>query len=261
MKSLIRWGTTLSLLGSTLLGSVLTVSIPALALTDQQIKQKLDDIPVFLITNNQGLPLSRPLNQAQNGNKGGSVTGVYMSRQDAQSFITQLQSLKPQDAKMAAMLKTLQVTPVPLGVIFQQLEDTKSQPNHLLFAFKPTDNDVQGAIQLLKQTGQPVNQIRSVPIFAVRFAPNKGYVPIKLPSNNQEILPLFFSKQDADGLLSQVKQKFPQADIQVIDVDAVIKTFQQKNDKWLDEVYFVPSPESRKFIQSLPQNQKQHLAK
>ena len=251
MKSLVRWSATLGLVGSTLLGSVLSVNIPALALTQDQIKQKLDGIPVFIITNNQGLPLSRPLPQAQNGQKAGSVTGVYMSRQDAEGFISQLQNLKDKDPKMLQLVKSLQVTPVPLGVIYQQLEQTKSQPNHLVFAFKPVDKDVQGAVQL---TGQPANQFTSVPIFAVRFAPNKGYVPIKLPSNNQEILPLFMSKQDADGLLTQVKQKFPQADIQVINIDAIIRTFQEKNDKWLDEVFFVPSPESRQFIKSLPQN-------
>ncbi|NET71015.1 MAG: hypothetical protein F6K62_08740 [Sphaerospermopsis sp. SIO1G2] len=65
MKSFfVRWGLTLSLVGGTLFGGVATVTTfnqPALALTDQQVKAKLDSIPVFVVTNDKGLPLSRTL--------------------------------------------------------------------------------------------------------------------------------------------------------------------------------------------------------
>ena len=63
---------------------------------------------------------------------------------------------------------------------------------------------------------------------------------------------MFLSKQDAQGLLNQVKPKFPQADIQVIDIDGVIKTLQDKDDPWLNQVVLVPSPESREYIKTLP---------
>ncbi len=252
MKSLVRWGTTLGLLGSTLLGTVVSINAPVLALSEQQVKEKLDSVPVYLITNSQGLPLSRPLPEAQ-GQKGGSVTGVYMSQKEAQSFIKELQNVKEKDPKMTEMVKSLQVTAVPLGVIYQQLQSSKGKPDRLLFAFKPVEQEIKAAMDLLRQSGQQVNQFKSVPVFAVRFAPDKGYVPIKLPSDTQEIVPLFLSKQDALGLLGQVKGQFPKADIQVVDVDGVIKTLQDKNDEWLNRVVLVPSAESRDYIKTLPQ--------
>jgi Tic22-like family len=253
MKSLVRWGATLGLIGSTLLGTVFVGNVPVLALTEQQVKEKLDSVPVYLITNSQGLPLSRPLPEGQNGQKStGSVTGVYLSRQEAQSFIKELQNLKGKDPKMEEVVKSLQVTAVPLGVIYQQLQQSKNQPNRLLFAFKPVDTEVKGALELLRQSGQQVNQFKSVPVFAVRFSPEQGYVPIQLKTENQQLIPLFLSKQDAQGLLTQVKPKFPKADIQVIDVDGVIKTLQDKNDNWLSQVVLVPSPESREYIKTLP---------
>ncbi|MBD2771693.1 Tic22 family protein [Iningainema tapete] len=259
MKSLVRWGTTFGLVGSTLLATVISGNAPVLALTEQQIKEKLDSVPVYLITNAQGLPLSRPLQQQANNaqQKGaGSVTGVYMSQKEAQAFISELRNAKGQDAKMTELVKSLQVTAVPLGVIYQQLQQTKNQQNRLLFAFKPVEQEVKGAMDLLKASGQQVQQFKSVPVFAVRFAPDKGYVPIKAgASEKQEMIPLFFSKQDAQGLLTQVKQKFPKADIQVVDVDGVIKTLQDKNDKWLEQVVLVPSPESRQYIQTLPKTE------
>jgi len=254
MKSLVRWGATLGLVGSTLLGTVFGANLAVLALSEQQIKEKLDSVPVYLITNEKGLPLSRTLPQGQNAQKGGSVTGVYMSRQEAQAFINELKNAQGKDPKLSDMVKNLQVTPVPLGVIYQQLQQTKNQPNRLLFAFKPVDQEIQGALELLRQSGQQVNQFKSVPVFAVRFAPDKGYVPIKLTADNQQLIPLFLSKQDAQGLLNQVKPKNPKADIQVIDVDGVIKTLKDKNDPWLNQVVLVPSPESREYIKTLPRN-------
>ncbi|MBW4562979.1 MAG: hypothetical protein KME32_17890 [Mojavia pulchra JT2-VF2] len=255
MKSLVRWSATLGLVGSTLLGTVFAGNLPVLALSEQQIKDKLDSVPVYLVTNDKGLPLSRPLPENQNGQKGaGSVTGVYMSRQEAQKFITELRSAQAKDPKIQEMVKSLQVTAVPLGVIYQQLQQSKNQPNRLVFAFKPVDQEIKGAMDLLRQSGQKVEQFKSVPIFAVRFAPDQGYVPIKVNSDNQQMIPLFLSKQDAQGLLNQVKPKFPKADIQVIDVDGVIKTLQDKNDAWLNQVVLVPSPESREYIKTLPRD-------
>ncbi len=254
MKSLIRRGTTLTLVGSTLLATLFSPNAPVLALSDQQIKEKLDSVPVFLITNPQGLPLSRPLPTNQSGAKGGSVTGVYMSQQEAQAFINDLRNVKDKDPKMTEIVKSLQVTAVPLGVIYQQLQQTKNQPNHLLFAFKPVDQEVKGAMELLRASGQQVQQFKSVPVFAVRFAPDKGYVPIKVASEKQEIIPLFLSKDDAQGLLGQVKSKFPKADIQVIDVDGVIKTLKDKNDPWLNQVILYPDKAAREYITKLPRN-------
>ncbi|MBF2066264.1 MAG: hypothetical protein IGS39_17880 [Calothrix sp. C42_A2020_038] len=256
MKSLVRWGTTLGLVGSTLLATVIGGNIPAFALSEQQIKEKLDAIPVWMITNPQGLPLSRQLPDA-NGKKGGSVTGVYMSKAEAQAFIKELQAVKNPDPKMAEMLKTLQATAVPLGSIYQQLQQTKNQPERLQFAFKPVEQELKGAVELLRSSGQDVKQFKSVPVFMVRFAPDKGYVPIQLGSDKKEYFPLFMSKQDAVALLNQVKPKFAKADIQVVDVDGVLKTMQDKNDKWLEQVVFFPSPEAREYIRTLSSNNPQ----
>ncbi|CEJ42154.1 Tic22 family protein [Umezakia ovalisporum] len=250
MKALVRWGTTLGLVGSTLLGTLFVGNLPVMALSEEQIKKKLDSVPVYLITNEEGLPLSRPLPESQK--PGGSVTGVYMSRQEAQSFIRELQGVPGKDPKMEKMLKSLQVTAVPLGVIYEQLQQTKNQSQRLLFAFKPVEQEIKGAMELLRQNGQEVKQFNSVPIFAVRFSPEQGYVPIQLASDTEELIPLFLSKQDAQGLLRQVKSKFPKADIQVIDIEGVIKTLQDKDDAWLNQVVLVPSQESREYIKTLP---------
>jgi len=241
----------LGLVGSALLGNLLWLDIPAFALSQQQVKEKLDPIPVYLITNEQGLPLSRAVSDEKNGKKGASVTGVYMSRQEAETFIKELKDLKTKDTKLAALVRNLQVSTVSLGYLYQQLEKTKSDPNHLLFDFKPVQKEVDLALQLLQQNGEKVDQFKSIPIFAVRFGKDKAYVPIQVLPDKKQYIPLFFSEGDAKTLLDQVKPKFDKAYIQVVDVDGVIKAFQDFNDDWLKNVVLVPSPESRAYLKWL----------
>ena len=254
MKLLIRWGATLGLFGSFLLGPSLVGNLRALALNEDQIVQKLDSVPVFVITNKEGLPLSRPLPSGQNDPKnGGAITGVYISRLEAQSVVDQLRNTKDKDPKLTDLVKTLQVTPVPLGVIYKQVRDTAKQPNRLVFAFKPVQQQVDAALTMLRQRGQKLEQFSGVPVFAVRFGPDKGYVSIKLPTTKNEIIPLFLSDDDAQNLLGQVKKKYSNADVQVIDVDSVIQTWRSKNDQWLNQVVIVPDAQTRDFIRALPQ--------
>ncbi|ARV63317.1 hypothetical protein BZZ01_30025 [Nostocales cyanobacterium HT-58-2] len=256
MNLLVRWGTTMSLVGSTLLATVFSGNAPVLALTEQQIKEKLDPVPVFLITNNQGVPLTRTVpNNAQNGQnaqkKEATVTDVFMSGQEAQAFINELRNVKGKDPKMAEMLKSLQVTPVPLGIIYKKLQEKK--PDNLVFAFNPGRQDIEGAMTLLRQSGKEVKQFPSVPVFIVR-SPEKGYVSVKRKTDNKEVIPLFLSQKDAQTLLNQVKQQVPKADIQVVDIDGVIKTLREKNDAWLSQVSIVPSSESMEYVISKRNN-------
>jgi Tic22-like family len=253
MKSLVRWGTTLGLVGSSLIFSVFGGNASVLALPEQQIKEKLDSVPVFLITNNQGIPLTSSVPAGQNGQKPGAVTQVFMSGQEAQAFMNQLRNRKDQDPKMAEMLKSLQITAVPMGVIYQKFKETAKSPERLLFAFQPGKQELEGALALLNQGGQKVKQFPSVPIFIVK-SPDKGYVSVKRKADNKEIIPLFLSKKDAQGLLGQVKSEVPKAEIQVVDIDGIIKTLQDKNDAWLNQVALVPSSESIEYINKLVGN-------
>ncbi|MGH7998305.1 MAG: Tic22 family protein [Brasilonema sp.] len=258
MNLLVRWGTTLSLVGSTLLATVFSANAPVLALTEQQIQEKLNPVPVFLITNNQGVPLTRSVaNNGQNApnapKKQATVTDVFMNGQEAQAFINELRNVKGKDPKMADMLKSLQVTPVPLGMIYQKLRENAKKPDSLVFAFNPGRQDLEGAVTLLRQNGKEVKQFPSVPVFIVRSR-EKGYVSVKRKTDNKEVIPLFLSQKDAQGLLNQVKQQVPKADIQVVDMDGVIKTLREKNDNWLSQVAIVPSAESMEYVNSKRNN-------
>ncbi|MGL5808235.1 MAG: Tic22 family protein, partial [Xenococcaceae cyanobacterium] len=84
MKSFIRFGATLGLVGSTFLGAWGSLDLKALALPQEQILQKLKPVPVFTITDQQGAPL------VASGENNAKVAGVFISQQDAQNFVSQL---------------------------------------------------------------------------------------------------------------------------------------------------------------------------
>ncbi len=252
MKSLLRRGKTFGIVTTAVLLSLFGSSTSVFALSQEQIKQKLDAVPVYLITNKQGSPLTRSIPAEQNGQKAVTVAGVYMSQQEAEAVITELRNAKDKDQRLADLVKDLKVEVVPLGFIYQQLKQSENQPDPVVFSLQPVKQEVTAAKDLLRQSGEKVEQFPGVPLFVVRFAADKGYVAIKSNTDNREIIPMFLSKQDAQGLLNQVKPEFAKAEIQVIDIDSVIETLEQKNDEWFKQVVIVPSPESRKFLERLP---------
>ncbi|NEO19572.1 Tic22 family protein, partial [Moorena sp. SIO4A5] len=83
MKSLFRWGTTLSLVASALLGSVSVENLAALALTEEQVREKLKAVPVFAVTDSKGSPLVASIPDQQDQKKTTSVAGVFISQEDA----------------------------------------------------------------------------------------------------------------------------------------------------------------------------------
>ena len=85
MKSLVRLGAILGIVGSTLLGPSPIGNI-ALALPEPQIVEKLDTVPVFTIADAQGVPVVNSVTQ-QGQSTPISVGLIFISQRDAQSFI------------------------------------------------------------------------------------------------------------------------------------------------------------------------------
>ena len=89
MKSLIRWSATLSLLGSTLIGTWFAQMPKVLALPEADVVKVLQGVPVFTITTEQGGPLIATLEDEK-------VTQVFMSQEDANKFLAQLKENQPE---------------------------------------------------------------------------------------------------------------------------------------------------------------------
>jgi nickel transport protein len=246
MKSLVRQGTALILIGSAIIGSTLFGSMQALALSPEQIEQKLGPVPVFTITDGNGAPLVAKI---PNGNKQENVAGVFINQKDAQSFVDQLKTKNPD------LGKSVKVIPVSLGEVYKLEQANRNKPNAPNFQYVPAQQEVNSALTLLQQSGQKIDNFNGTPLFVARAGKDKGYLTIR--RNNQEVIPFFFNKEELQTMVNRFKQQKPDlagtVQIQVISLEGMIQTLKTRNDSGLNEVVLVPPQESIDYVRSLQQ--------
>lgn len=246
MKSLVRWSTTVALVGSTVMGSLIAGGLQALALTQEQILNKLRAVPVFTIANNQGAPL---VAQPPSGQKGNPVAGVFISQKDAQAFLENLRSRNPNVAK------DVKVVPVSLAEVYQLNQANQGRQEKLDFAYVPTKQQLDSAVTVLKQNGQQAQQFNGTPLFVARAGKDKGFLTIQ--EGNRSVIPMFFNKEDLMPLLDRFKKQQPNmassVDIQVFPLEGVIEAMKKENDPQLDKIVLIPPRETLEFVRSLQQ--------
>lgn len=249
MKSLVRWSATAGLVSSALIGSFLAGTLQVLAIPAEQIIQKLRPIPVFTIANAQGAPL---VASPPTGQKGPAVAGVFINQKDAQDFLNNLKTKNPD------LAKNVQVVPVSLAEIYQLNQTNKGKPEQLDFAYVPSKQQVDTAVTLLKQQGgQTPQQFNGTPLFVARGGKEKGYLTIQ--QNGKSVIPMFFNKEELQGLLDRFKQQQPTAatglEIQVLNLEGLMQVLQTKNDPQLDQIVLVPPQQSIDFVRSIAPQQ------
>ncbi|MBE9097668.1 Tic22 family protein [Tychonema sp. LEGE 07203] len=248
MKSLVRFGAILGIVGCALLAPPPMGKMSALAIPEPQIFEKLRSVPVFTITDATGAPLIASVpkqGQGQTGNA--SVAGIFISQKDAQAFVEQLKTRNPQ------LAASVRVMPVSLGEIYRLTQANKGKPDEVQFAFVPAPQQVQSAKTVLQQTGQQVNEFNGVPLFLARGGAENGYLTIQ--RGQQEVIPLFFNKEELLGMVERFKQQQPNITtsikIEVVNLESVLEALRTENDQFLTQMILVPSRESLEFVRSL----------
>lgn len=250
MKSLVRLSATAGLVGSIMLGTLVAGASRVLALPQEQILQKLSPVPVFTIANAQGAPL---VASPPKGEKGQAVAGVFISRTDAQAFLDGLKTKNPE------LAKGVQVVPISLAEVYKLNQDGKGKPDSLGFAYVPSQVQVTSAVEVLKKSGQDVKQFAGTPLFVARGGKDKGYLTIQ--RGDSAVIPMFFKKEDLQGLLDQFKQQqpalAPTVEVQVLALEGLMQVLQTKDDPQLNQIMLVPPRDSLEFVQSQLKQQQQ----
>jgi hypothetical protein len=225
---------------STLVPLVTIAPRPAQALPEAQIVDKLQKVPVFTITNGTGNFLQQSVTA---GGKARVITPVFMELKDAVTFLKKLKKDQPKQSKVA------QITVVPLSEIYKLQVDAQKKSQNVSFAFFPTEQQLKNA-QLLKKPYQ-ANAFYPVPLFMVAIKQQDKYVTVQ--ENN--LTPLFFSKQQAQQWLERVRKKDPKlvakAQIKVNYLHVVLADFQGQNYPGQQQLVLVPSDESIDSIRKL----------
>lgn len=220
----------------------LFAAMPALALTDEEILQRLEPVPVFTIADTEGNPLVIPTGEEGNI----EVAGVFISQDDAQSFIdTTLRSSNPE------LAADVQVILISLAEVYKLALESRANDELFGFTFIPIQEEVASAISLLQRSGQTVEGFDGVPIFYARStSEDGGYLTIE--REERQIIPMYFEQEVLQQIVDTLKQRRPEmADTLVIEVtnlETLIQTFQQSDDPGLNQIQLIPPRESLEYV-------------
>lgn len=246
MKSIFRKGASLAIVGATMLSSLVIGSLEVLALTQEQILQKLAPVLVFTINNETGQTVIREIRNQQQ-NRTAKVAGIFISQKDAQAFLDKMKTENPQ------LANNMQVVPRSLAEVYQLEEANKNKPEALNFAYVPTQQQVDSALTVLRQTGKNVNQFEGVPLFVLSGGPDKSYLAAQ--RGEQQIIPFFFSKEEVQEEVERIKKQQPNLasslQIDVVPLEGLIEAWKNRKEEWLSKIELIPSKESRDLLRTL----------
>ncbi|MDY6785707.1 MAG: Tic22 family protein [Cyanobacteriota bacterium] len=238
MKAILRWSAALGILGSITLTSLLGGSFPALALPPAQVVETLGVTPVFYIvsSDNKLLFVSAENNQR--------VAPRFLSQQDAQQFLTNLQQSNPQIANGARIAVS------PLGELYQLDIENANQQQDVQFQYVPTEQQARNATTLDQSfAGAPL------------FYATVGQESVTIQQNGETVVPFFFEKEGLMRMVDRFKQAQPdrasQVQIEVVALENVIETLRTSSDNNLSQLVLVPSEASLQFIESVQQQIRQ----
>lgn len=243
MKSLVRLGLALSLLGGTVVGQTLIQTAPAVALSETDALKRLEAIPVFAVTNKDGIPILASISNPKDKTKQVQIATFFMNPQDAQSLVTALKTQKPDVGNSA------RVVSLSMRQAYDIKSKNKDKAESLVFEFLPSKQQSDAAVAILKQNGQDIKQFNDIALFYSTGGKDKGLLTIEQGKN--KVIPFYFNKQDLQGMLDQLKQKDPKLSstikIEVTSLSKVFDSLLKENSTGIQQITFVPDRAALQF--------------
>lgn len=236
IKKLVCSSAVLGMVSTAILSMGFGHNSKAWALPTEQVLQKLNPVPVFTITNDKGIPL------LLSGKDDSQVAGIFINPQDAENFINDLKTKNPELANQ------VQVTLVSLGEVYKLAQENKTKENEIFFNLIPEKTEVALAKDILSQSGQEYKG--GVPLFVAKVGSGNEY--LIMGKDAQQIIPLFFEKEQLEKMVTVFKQQKPDlansVTIEVVPLENIIATLQSSDDETLTKIRLVPSTESQEFV-------------
>ena len=218
------------LMGAGLLGGAVLGGAPAFAIPEAAAIKKLEVIPVFVITDEKGVPLPIPKDNTL-------ILPLYLERSKAQSELAGIQKNNP---KLKAG-----VVGIPLNVMNDKVlelnKQLKDKSKKLVAPVVVNPSDRQEAIKLLKAQGltdQQINEGLSVPVFFT-----KPFLTVQTPEGPRGVF--FFSYAELQKGLAKVPNR-DQLKPQVADLSAVLREIIKAKD---DSYVIFPTPDYFRLVQ------------
>ncbi len=223
------------------LGSTLLAVTPVQALPESQIVDKLQGIPVFVLTDSDNLLLTASVSNEQGRPAKG---GAFFSQADAKIFLQKLQKENP------SLAKQVSIRPVSLSEVYkaQMNLDPKKRVDVL---YVPNQNQVKTALNLVQKSEPSLKQFNGVPMFVAKNSRKGTFITIT-GKNNQSMIPVFFDRDQLQPLIDKFKQQQPSAtiEVQVFTLETLLDGMRIKNDPLYESLVFSPSREGLEVLRN-----------
>ncbi|WP_008317772.1 Tic22 family protein [Leptolyngbya sp. PCC 6406] len=235
MKGFLKQLTALGLIGGTFLGAATVNPQAVLALSDEEIVEKLSTVPVFMIVDAEGRSLTASVDSGNSQEV--SVPIVFISGPSAEAFLAQA------EAENAAIAETGQVAILSLGALYQEASTQLSNGQALFYV--PTSESLAAASAIAE--GQEFN---GVPLFTAVSLENGQYL---LTADG--VLPVYFSLADLQASITPLFESNPELrdviGVEVLTLEGLIQGMESNNpelDQLLELVRFVPDSATVQYL-------------
>lgn len=248
MKSLIRWSAALAMVGSILVGSLFVGSFRALALPDEEVKARLETVPVFTLVDAEGSLVVATFTEEQNSPP---VATVFISHENAENFLRNMGENNPES------VNGVRVAPISLARVYEIALAGQDEENPLQVAFIPERQEVEAAVSILQQNGEEVQEFKGVPLFIAKSGEGDEESLLTIQRGEEQVIPMYFSEAELQTALSGLRETQPDlADsvrIEVVPLDRLIENLRSSDNTELNQIYLVPPEESINYIRSMQQ--------
>lgn len=237
MKGFFKQLMALGLLGGTVLGTTAAIAPAALALSDEEIVEKLSSIPVFMIVDEEGRSLTANVESEETGAPV-SVPLVFISGDSAEAFLDEA------EAEAAPIATDGQVAILSLGALYQEAV-AQSQGQSLVYI--PSSEAVAAANSIAE------GQVAGVPLFAAVNLETGQYL-----LTSEQVLPVYFSFSDLRRNLLPLFESNPELEnvvgVELLTLEGLIQGMESDNpelDQLLELVRLVPDSATVEYLQNL----------
>ncbi|MBC7883705.1 MAG: hypothetical protein H7Y37_20640, partial [Anaerolineae bacterium] len=176
---------------------------PVAALTEDQVVQKLSNVPVFMITDPKGNPLI--VNVKDKAQKDVPLLLLFMDQKRAQDTYTNIK-------KDNASVKDAQIIVISLGLAFKAIrEEAKKKDNKLNFEFLTDSKTLSYALTLFKKVDAKATSFPGIPVFYAMGSDGKGKAKgyVTFEKDGKQLIPFYFSQTDIEQNISDLKKSKP----------------------------------------------------
>lgn len=246
MKSLIRWSAALALVGSILLGSLFVGNARVLALPEEEVKARLETVPVFTLVDAEGSLVVATFTEEQNSPP---VATVFISHANAENFLRNMGANDPES------VNGVRIAPISLARVYEIALAGQDEENPLRVAFIPERQEVEAAVSILQENGEAVEEFQGVPLFIAKSGEGDEEALLTIQRGEEQVIPMYFSEEELQAALSGLRENQPElansVRIDVVPLDRLIENLRTSDNQELNQIYLVPPQESIDFIRSM----------